>query len=147
MAAGLARVVVQTGVRRLDGLLFLLLVLLFLLLVLFLLLCVVLLFLGDHLLDTGEDAVVVLGGEFAIFVRLVHLHIPLVVEDHGDVGVLGDFVYLRLRACRGVDRQHDLFEVFFLGQVFELVLEVFIVVAENDETAHLGVRVLGGRRV
>src|SRR5690348_2853544 len=91
------------------------------------------LFLGQDLLQIGQDLVDLGLLQLALAKSVVSLDDMTGVQDYRDIGVLVD---LHVLGPGGIVNGEDgLFDLFLVGKILELLLETFIIIAEDDEAA------------
>src|SRR6516162_6069051 len=96
----------------------------------------------QNFFDVGDDRCNIGVLQFALLVGLVHLHILFGVKNDGDIGVLGNVI--SVGAGRIVNGQNGVLDLFFFGEILELLFQLGIVIEEHHKAAHFAVFVLGG---
>src|SRR5207248_10581894 len=83
---------------------------------------------GKDFRQIAEDLVDFLSFQLALLKGKVRLDALVDVQQHGHVGVLGDLV--RPRTGRIVNGKNGFLEFFFVGECFQLLVQIFLIAEE-----------------
>ena len=90
----------------------------------------------------GDDLIDVASLQLAFAEGVIGLDVMVSVEHDRHISLLGHAIAAGTRWI--VERENQLFELFFLGERFELAFHIFVIAKEDDEAAHAATAVLDG---
>lgn len=99
-------------------------------------------FLRQNFRKIRDNLIDLLPLQLAFFEGVVSLHFLVDVQQDRHVGVLGNLVARRTGGI--VDRESGVLDLFFVGQLLQLLVQTFLIAEEDRKAAHARAAVLGG---